>query len=156
MAASSSGPGKASSDAIRLAGGASECVGHESWHEALIEAIRAAGGSKVVAAALWPSAAARDLEGARRRLASCLEPDRAEKLALDEVLHILRLGRLAGCHAGIGYLCDHLGYAAPVPIEPRDEADQLRRELLAMGRELQAKLARLEQVGSAPGLRAAA
>lgn len=124
----------------------------ESWHEALIEAVKAAGGSKVVAASLWPSAAARDLDGARRKLTNSLDPERPErpeKLSLDEALHVMRLAREAGCHAPMAYLSAVLHYAPPLPVRPRDEADQLRRELLAMGRLLQAGLDRLQALDEA-------
>jgi hypothetical protein len=118
----------------------------ESWNEAMVDAVKSAGGSKTVAALLWPSAAARDLDGARRKLATSLDPERAEKLSMDELLHIMRLARDAGCHAPMQYLSAALGYAAPAPVQPRDEADQLRREVLAMGRSLQARLDRLQQL----------
>jgi hypothetical protein len=117
---------------------------YESLHEALVEAVKEAGGSKVVAAALWPAAAARDLDGARRKLTNSLDADRAEKLSLDELIHVMRMARDAGCHAPMHYLCQVLGYAAPWPVAPRDEADTLRREVLALGRTLGARLARLE------------
>ncbi len=123
----------------------------ESWHEALIEAVKAAGGSKVVAAALWPSAASRDLDAARRKLTNSLDPERAEKLSLDEALHVMRMARDAGCHAPMAFLSAVLHYAPPLPIRPRDEADQLRRELLAMGRTLQSGLDRLQRLEEAGG-----
>ena len=127
----------------------------DTLHEALIECVKAAGGSKVVAAALWPAKAARNLDDARRYLTACLDHERAEKLSLDELLHVLRAARERGCHTGMEFLAQALSYAEPVPIEPKDEADELRRQVLSMGRDLQAKLARLEQIDRG-GLRGAA
>lgn len=115
----------------------------ESLNDALIECVKACGGSKTVGVALWP---AKGVEAAQRQLLACLNPERNEKLGPDEVLHLLRLARERGCHAGMQYLTEALSYAEPVPIEPKDEADELRRQLLEMGRDLQSKLSRLEQI----------
>lgn len=120
----------------------------ESLHEALIEAVRAAGGSKVVAAALWPSAAARDLDGTRRKLTNSLDAERAEKLSLDELLHIMTLARQKGCHAPMEYLSSVLSYAPPQPRQPADEVDELRRQVLRVGSDLQRMLARLEALSA--------
>lgn len=116
---------------------------HESLNDALIECVRALGGSKTVGVAIWP---AKGVEAAQRHLLACLNAERAEKLGPDEVLHLLRMARERGCHAGMQYLSAELGYAPPAPVEPQDEADELRRRLLQMGRELQSGLARLERL----------
>jgi hypothetical protein len=115
----------------------------ESLNDALAHCVAECGGSKAVGHALWP---AKDVDAAARLLLACLNPDRNEKLALDEVVHIMRMARERGCHAGMRYLAAELSYAEPVPIKPRDEADELRRQLLEMGRDLQHKLARLEEL----------
>jgi hypothetical protein len=126
----------------------------ESLNDALIECVKACGGSKAVGVALWP---AKGVEAAQRQLLACLNPERNEKLGPDEVLHLLRLARARGCHAGMQYLAEALSYGEPVPIEPKDEADELRRQLLEMGRDLQSKLSRLEQLEKpAPTMRAVA
>lgn len=109
----------------------------ESFEEALIDVVRALGGSKCVANALWP---AMPVEDARRKLANSLSHDRAEKLSLDELQMILRMAREAGCHIGIAWLLERLSYAAPVPVEPQDQADDLRRQFIESTRDL-AKLA---------------
>lgn len=116
----------------------------ETFTDALIECVKAAGGSKAVATVLWGSSAGVDV--AQRRLLSCLNPERPEKLSLDEALQIMRLARGRGCHTAMQFLAGALSYAEPVPIEPKDEADELRRRVLEMGRELQSVLTRLEQV----------
>lgn len=115
----------------------------ESINDALIECVKACGGSKAVGLALWP---AKGVEAAQRQLLACLNPDRNEKLGPDEVLHILRMARNKGCHAGMQYLCESLSYSEPTPIEPKDEADELRRQVLAMGSTLQEALAKLERL----------
>lgn len=118
----------------------------ESINDALIECVKACGGSKVVGVALWP---AKGVEAAQRQLLACLNPDRSEKLGPDEVLHVLRLARAKGCHAGMNQIASELGYAEPVPIEPKDERAELQRRFIEATRELQAMAARIGQLGGA-------
>lgn len=115
----------------------------ESLNDALVECVKACGGSKAVGVALWPP---KGIEAAQRHLLACLNEDRNEKLSPDETLQLLRMARDRGCHAGAEYLMAALSYAPPQPIEPRDEADQLRREVVEGMRVLQATLQRLEQL----------
>lgn len=117
----------------------------ESINDALIDCVKACGGSKVVGLALWP---AKGVEAAQRQLLACLNPERQEKLGPDEVLHVLKLGRERGWHGGMHYLAHALSYAEPQPLEPKDEADELRRQVLAMGASLTKALARLDQLGA--------
>lgn len=124
----------------------------ESLNDAYVEAVKALGGSKVVGVELWR---AKGVEAAQRHLLACLNPDRNEKLSPDECLLIERLARDRGCHVVMQFRAHALSYAEPVPIKPLDETDQLRRELLEMGRDLQQKLAKLEAMDR-PALRSAA
>jgi hypothetical protein len=125
---------------------------HENFNDALIDCVRACGGSKAVGVLIWP---ALGVEAGQRKLLASLNPDRAEKLGPDEVLLLLRMARNAGEHVGMQYLCDTLSYSEPQPIEPRDEVDELRRQVLVMGKSLQKALERIEQLDR-PSLRAAA
>lgn len=126
----------------------------ESLNDALIECVKACGGSKAVGLALWP---AKGVEAAQRQLLACLNPERAEKLGPDEVLHVLRMARERGCHAGMQYLAEALGYAEPVPIEPKDELADLLRQYLAAREESGRKDARLDRLlAQHLGMRAAA
>lgn len=113
----------------------------ESLEDALVECVKAAGGSKVVGAKLWP---AKMVDAAQRHLLNCLKESRAEHLKPDEVLLILRLAREAGCHTGMAYLAQALGYSVPTPVEPRDEVAQLQREFIAANAEMRARAERLE------------
>lgn len=119
---------------------------NESFNDALIECVKACGGSKVVGVALWP---AKGVEAAQRQLLACLNPDRNEKLGPDEVVHVLRLARAKGCHVGMGHLAAELGYAEPQPIEPKDERAELQRQFIESTRALAAMAARIEQLGGA-------
>lgn len=100
----------------------------ESFNDALIECVKACGGSKVVGLELWP---AKGVEAAQRQLLACLNPDRNEKLSPDETLHVMRLARAKGCHVAMSHLATELNYAEPVPIEPKDELADLLRKYLA-------------------------
>jgi hypothetical protein len=115
----------------------------ESFNDSLIECVKACGGSKAVGVALWP---ARGVEAAQRHLLACLNPDRNEKLSLDEALHVMRLARDRGCHVGMEYLCDALGYAAPQPVAPKDELTELLRQRQAAQERASAQDQRIEQL----------
>lgn len=126
----------------------------ESFNDALVEAVKAAGGSKTVAVALWGSAAGVDV--VQRRLLACLNPERNEKLSLDEVVAVMRLARDHGCHTPMQFLAHSLSYAEPQPVEPRDEADELRRQFIESTRALAAMAARIESLERSANLRAVA
>lgn len=124
----------------------------ETLNDCLIECVKAAGGSKVVGHKVWPE---KTVDAAQRHLLNCLNEGKAERLTPDQVLLIARLAREKGCHAYMQHMADALSYGEPVPVEPKDEADELRRQVLEMGRDLQARLDRLATLERAP-LRAAA
>lgn len=124
----------------------------ESLNAALVECVKACGGSAMVGAKLWPE---KEPHAAQRALLDCLNEDRPARLTPEQVLLILRLSRERGCHTGMNYLAEVLSYAEPVPIKPSDAADQLRRQAIEMGRALQETLQRLEQI-ERPSLRSAA
>lgn len=126
-------------------------VQFESFNDALIECVRACGGSKSVGVNLWP---AMGVEAAQRKLLACLNPDRNEKLSPEELMHVLRLARDRGCHVGFGYMAHDLSYSTPVPIEPRDEAAELQRQYIEATRQLAKMAERIERL-SQPQLRAA-
>jgi len=125
---------------------------HESLNDALITCVRAAGGSKQVGHKLWPS---KTVDAAQRHLLNCLNEGKAERLDPEQVLQLAGLARRAGCHAYAEFANQVLCYGPPVPIEPKDEADQLRRDLLQMGKVMQSALARLESIEQSTGLRTA-
>lgn len=124
----------------------------DAINDAVIACVKACGGSKTVGVTLWP---AKGIEAAQRHLLSCLNPDRAEKLGPDEVLHIARLAREKGCHAYMEHLAHSLGYAPPVPTEPRDELTELLRQSNELNREIQRRQERIERL-LGPAVRAAA
>jgi hypothetical protein len=116
----------------------------EGLNQALIECVKAAGGSANVGRKLFPE---KSPESAQRALLDCLNEDRPAKLSPEQVLLILRLARAKGFHDGVGFILSDLGYAPTTPIEPRDEAAELGRqasELLAAAERITERLQRLQ------------
>jgi hypothetical protein len=113
----------------------------ESLTDALIECVKAAGGSKVVGHSLWPE---KMVDAAQRHLLNCLQDGRSERLTPDQVWLVLKLAHNAGCHAGMEYLSATLGYAPPSPVSPIDEVAQLRRDYIDATHMLSRIAARLE------------
>lgn len=123
----------------------------ESLNDALIAAVKAIGGSKKVGPLLWPEKAP---EAAQRALLDCLNDDRPAHLTPDQAMLIFKLARDKGYHTAIDYVLESLGYAAAVPIEPKDEAGDLMRQVVETQRILAAQFERLSALQ--PHLRAAA
>ena len=117
-----------------------------SFTMALVEAVKALGGSKVVACKLWPE---KPVEAAQRLLLDCLNDDRPAHLTPDHVLLILRLARQAGHHGAVGWLLAELGYAPPVPVEPVDALGELQREFIAATRQMAVMANRIERMQAA-------
>ena len=116
----------------------------EGLNQALIECVKAAGGSSNVGRKLFPE---KSPESAQRALLDCLNEERPAKLSPEQVLLILRLARAKGFHGGIGFILADLGYAPTTPIEPKDEAAELSRqasELLAAAERITERLQRLQ------------
>lgn len=129
----------------------------DSLNEALVECVKACGGSKQVAPLIWPEKAP---DAAQRLLLDCLNEDRPAHLNPDQVLLVLRLARKHGFHGGMHFLADCLHYSQPTPIEPRDEAADLQRKFIAATETMSSMLQRMEQLRAdsatkTPTLRAA-
>jgi hypothetical protein len=84
-------------------------------------------GPKKAGQSLFPQ---KDPEAAARSLADSLNAHRGEKLDLEQIVLLLRLGKDAGCHTAIEYLCSSAGYSKPTPIDPDDERAELQRQLI--------------------------
>ena len=115
----------------------------DSLNSALVECVKVLGGSKQVGPLLWPEKAP---EAAQRLLLDCLNEDRPAHLLPDQVLLVLSLARQKGYHAAFGYMADRLGYAAPVPVEPRDEVAELQRQFIAATQTMTALALRMERL----------
>lgn len=117
---------------------------YETLNDALIDCVKACGGSKTVGAALWP---AKGVEVAQRQLLACLNPDRNEKLSPDELLFILSMSRAKGCHVGMNHIASVTSYAEPVPVSKEDAADQLKREFIEATNKLAAMAQQIQRLG---------
>lgn len=124
---------------------------HEDIYEAVRGAVDACGGPKQIASLLWP---AKPLAEARRLLLHCLDPERPEKLGLEELVMIGRLARERDCHLLAAWLMGEWRYQAPIPQDPEDERSRLQREFRESVK-LQAHLVRcMERLAQDPELRA--
>lgn len=131
-----------------------ESLFHDDVHDAFKAVVAALGGAKKVAAAMRPDLPADD---ASKWLSKCLDPERAEKLTLHQIVYLLREGRRIGCHAAMRYLADDAGYTA-TPVEPEDERAQLMRAFNESVRAQTRLVERMERLASdqaAPALRRA-
>ncbi len=119
---------------------------------ALIECVRACGGSKQVGPLLWPE---KTPDAAQRLILACLNEDRAERLSPEHLAFVFKLAKSKGHHDGLHALCDLLGYTRPTPIEPRDEAAELQKQFIAATHAMQELSRRMEDLTARPLLRAA-
>ena len=117
----------------------------ESINDALIECVKALGGSKSVGCMLWPEKAP---EAAQRALLDCLNGDRPARLSPEQVLLLLRKARQAGFHGAAEWLMGDLGYARPVPLEPAEEMAALQRDFLRATSALEGVAKRFEQMSN--------
>ena len=118
---------------------------YESFEDAARDVIKACGGTKDVAHKLWP---AKSADAARTRLLDCLNVDRADKLAPDEILMLSKLGRAVGCHALAIWFNQEAGYAPPVPVDAEDQKAELQRKFAGAVAELGSMLKRIERVSA--------
>lgn len=115
----------------------------ETYTVALIECVKASGGSKVVGGKLWPEL---PIDHAQRKLLACLNDERPERLTPDQTIFVMRLAREAGCHAGVNFICTALGYTIPNPIDHKDEAAELKRQFIAATTSLLAMAEKIERL----------
>jgi len=122
----------------------------ESLNQALVECVKAAGGSANVGPKLWPE---KTRDAAQRALLDCLNEDRPAKLSPEQVLLVLRLAREKGFHDGMNYIAADLGYGTPAPLEPRDEVAELQRQFIEAVAEQKRHTDRIEKVAARLGLK---
>lgn len=115
---------------------------YESLNAALIDAVKALGGSKQVGHKLWPE---KTVDAAQRHLLACLNEDKPERLTPDHLMLLLRMARDIGHHAAFAYMSAQLSYADPQPISPRDELAELLREYMESRKQDSMKVERIER-----------
>jgi len=121
----------------------------EDLNDALRSLVSNLGGTKMVAAKLWPE---KSIQEARTLLSDCLNPTRREKLSPHQVLLLLRWGREAGYHTALAYICQSLGYDTPRPLSPKDEAALLLDRAADLARESRGVAQALDRLASSQAL----
>lgn len=115
----------------------------ESLNAALVECVKACGGSAMVGAKLWPE---KEPMAAQRALLDCLNEDRPAKLSPEQVLFVLRCARSKGYHEAMEFFSASAGYAPPVPVDPRDALAEQQRQFIETTHVLAAMARRIEQL----------
>lgn len=107
------------------------CEMQKAIHYSLADALRGvvdeSGGPAVVGQVLRPEL---DAGKARTWLNHCLDEDRNDKLSLEQIEILMEMGRKAGAHDAISYLCRRCSYRQPEPIEPADRQAELLARLV--------------------------
>lgn len=101
-------------------------------------------GPKTAGAALFPTKP--NPEAAARSLSDKLNSHHGEKLDIEQVIHLLRLGKDAGCHVAIEYICSASGYSKPNPIDPSDEKAELQRTFIKSVQDLSLLASRIKSI----------
>jgi hypothetical protein len=114
-----------------------------TFNSALVDCVKACGGSVKVGPRLWPEMLDK---AAQTKLLDCLNEDRPAKLSPEQVIFIMRIAREKGCHLGMDFIAAELGYAPPVPVDPRDEKAELQRQFIESTQKLAAMAARIESL----------
>lgn len=115
----------------------------ESINDALIECVKACGGSKKVGALLYPEKAP---DAAQRALLDALNDDRQAKLSPEQAMFIFKLAREKSCHVGMEFMAKALSYAMPAPVEPEDEKVAIQRDFIEAQKHMQVMLSRMERL----------
>lgn len=116
----------------------------ETINDALIQAVKDLGGSKIVGPMLWPELL---IDQAQKKLLDCLNPERPHHLTPEQASLILRKAKEAGKHGAMEFVCSYIGYSNPTPIEPKDEKAQLQKDFIAYAKSMAVMLARMEKLG---------
>ncbi len=114
----------------------------DSPEDALKAIIQQLGGIKKVGPLLFPD---KSVDAAARYLLDCVNHDRQEKLALTQIMMLLRLAHEAGYHAAYAWLSGEIGYDIK-PITRAEEVDRLTSVVEQSTKTLASALATLERL----------
>lgn len=102
---------------------------YDSWHDALKDDVKAAGGLQAVGKIFRADL---DKDAAGRWLADRLNPDRRERLTDTQERLVIRLAtKQRGFSAALCFLCDDVDYVRPEPKKLEDERAALQRDFVA-------------------------
>lgn len=120
----------------------SEMPFYDSPEDALKAVIQQLGGIKRVGPKLFPD---KSVDAAARYLLDCVNSDRSEKLALSQIMMLLRLAHEAGYHTAYAWLSGEIGYDIK-PITKAEEQDRLTCVIEQSTKTLAQALATLERI----------
>ena len=108
---------------------------HDAFEDALIDILKGVYGKgfyQKAAAEMYPT---EDPTDKGKWLEKALNPERNEKLGLNDLLWILKKGREKGIHTGMFFLTDECNYTRPTTIEPEDKKAELVDRLERIAKE---------------------
>lgn len=120
---------------------------YEGPEDALRAAVQTLGGAKKVGAMLWPD---KGVDNASRLLLDCINPSRAEKLEMSQIMRIFSLAKDAGCHGPFTWFAGEIGYDTK-PITKAEEVDRLTTVVEQSTKTLAAALSALERIQNGRG-----
>lgn len=115
---------------------------YEGPEDALRAAVQALGGAKQIGTQLWPD---KTPDAAGRLVQDCLNPSRAEKFDVTQVMFVLRKAKEAGVHGPFMWFAGEVGYDAR-PVTKAEEADRLTTVVEQASKTLAAAVAQLERI----------
>lgn len=98
--------------------------------------------AKEIANALWPGM---KMDSAYARLKNALNADKAEKLTLDEIIHICRL---TGHYDPLFYMADELSHTRPTYRSAKDQEAQLATEAARLASQVGRLMDRLDKINA--------
>jgi hypothetical protein len=124
---------------------------HETPEEATAADIAALGGPKKVGGWLFPHL---NPDQAAGQVRACLNTDRLEKFNQQQVLLIKEKAREVGSESLLRYEAQRLGYRIEW-LDPKDETEELRRDVRELLKVVNQRLERIERVESRAPLKVA-
>lgn len=118
---------------------------YEGPEDALRAAVQYLGGTKKVGVMLWPD---KGVDAASRYLLDCLNPSRAEKLEITQIMRLFTLAKETGHHGPYTWFSEQIGYDAR-PITKAEEVDRLTTVIEQSSKTLTAALEAMERLQSA-------
>lgn len=124
---------------------------YEGPEDALRAAVQALGGAKKVGPMLWPD---KTVDNAARLLLDCINPSRAEKLEITQIMRIFALAKEVGCHSPFAWFSGEVGYDIK-PITKAEEVDRLTAVVEQSSKTLAAAVAALERIQRSSSIKVA-
>lgn len=115
---------------------------YECPEDAVRAAVQALGGAKKVGSMLWPD---KGVDNSARLLLDCINPSRAEKLELSQIMRVFAMAKEAGCHGPFSWFSGEIGYDVK-PITRAEEVDRLTTVVEQSSKTLAAALSALERI----------